>query len=328
MKILVLNQSEIVELLPPNECIEVMRKAFAAVAAGQVYQPLRNILRVPEAKGLLGLMPSYTSGVHAAYGLKAVCVFPENPTLGKDTHQGGVLLFSAETGELLSVMNASAITAIRTAAVSAVATDLLARGEAETLAILGSGVQSRAHLSAIAEVRNIKQCRVASKSLDHAAVFAKDMQPSFQFPIEAADSVEEAVRNADLIVAATNTVEPIIKRQWIASGAHLNLVGSCFPHTREVDGATMAACSLFVDSRESTMNESGDYIIALREGSIQADHIKAELSELVAGTTVGRGTRDEITIFKSLGLAFEDLFAAEYLYRKAAESGAGTWVDF
>ncbi|MCM3900247.1 MAG: ornithine cyclodeaminase family protein [Pyrinomonadaceae bacterium] len=328
MKILILSHKEVLELLPIKECIPLMREALIALAAGKVHQPLRTIIRPPDAKGIIGLMPTYMSGDAAAFGLKAVCVFPGNPAQGMDAHQGGVLLFSAETGELLATMNASAITAIRTAAVSGVATDLLARVDACNLAILGSGVQARSHLVAMSEVRLIKRCRIASRHIEHARNFAEDMRPDFSFPLEPVGTVEAALEGADLIVSATTAVEPIVRREWISAGAHLNLVGSCFPTTREVDSETMAAASLFVDSRESTFNEAGDYLLAARDGVIGPDHIRAEIGEVLKGDKPGRTSPEEITCFKSLGIAIEDLAAAGYLYRKAREQQVGSWVEF
>jgi ornithine cyclodeaminase len=328
MKILVLSHDEVVELLPMKECIDVMRDAMIALAAGKVHQPLRTIIRPPDAAGLMGLMPSYISGDRAAFGLKAICMFPGNPARGKDAHQGAVLLFSADTGELLAMMNASAITAIRTAAVSAVATDLLARADACDLAIIGSGVQARSHLAAMARVRAIKRCRIASRQIEHARSFAEEMSGAFSFPIEPVGSVEQALDGADLIVTVTSAVEPIVGREWISPGAHLNVVGSSTPRAREVDSATMAAASLFVDRRESTINEAGDYLFAAREGAIGPDHIRAEIGEVLTGDKPGRTSPDEITLFKSLGLAVEDLAAAEYLYRRARKLNAGTWVEF
>jgi len=328
MKILILSHDEVVELLPMKECIAVMREALIALAAGKVYQPLRTIIRPPGAAGLMGLMPTYMSGVNAAYGLKAICVFPANPTIGKDAHQGAVLLFSAETGELQAMMNASAITAIRTAAVSGVATDLLARKDACNLAIIGTGVQARSHLAAMSEVRSLKRCRIASRNLEHAREFAEEMRQNFSFPLEPVASVEEALEAADLIVTATNAGEPVVKREWLSAGAHLNVVGASTPNAREIDTATMAVSSLFVDRRESTVNEAGDYLFAVREGAIGPDHIRAEIGEVLNGDRPGRISPAEITLFKSLGLAVEDLAAAEYLHRKAKESNAGTWVEY
>ena len=328
MKILILSHEEVTRLLPMNECIAVMREALIALASGKAFQPLRTIHRPPDAKGAIGLMPAYISGDHAGFGLKAVCVFPGNPGLGKDSHQGGVLLFSAETGELQAVMNASAITAIRTAAVSGVATDLLARPDASDFAIIGSGVQARTHLLAISQVRSINRCRIASRRVEHAQKFADEMKQKVSFPLEQVDTVEEAVNGADLIVTATSSREPIVKREWISPGAHLNVVGSSFAGAREVDSETMASASLFVDRRESTLNEAGDYLFPAREGLIGPEHIRAELGEILVGERTGRSSPNEITLFKSLGLAIEDLAAADFLCRKASTLKSGTWVEF
>jgi ornithine cyclodeaminase len=341
MKTLVLSHTQVLELLPIKECIAVMREALIALAAGEAHQPLRIIIRPPDARGVMGLMPAFMSGGmsggmfgegmspdRAAFGLKAICVFPGNPAKGKDSHQGGVLLFSAETGELLAMMNASAITAIRTASVSGVATDLLARVDACNLAMIGSGVQARSHLVAMSQVRSIKRCRIASRHIEHAQKFAEDMRPDLSFALEPVETVEEALEGADLIVTATTAVEPIVRREWISAGAHLNLVGSSTPNAREVDSETMAIASLFVDRRESTFNEAGDYLLAARDGVIGPNHIRAEIGEVLKGDKPGRTAPAEITLFKSLGLAIEDLFAGEYVYRKAREGKVGRWVEF
>ncbi len=328
MKILILNHDEVVQLLPMAECIGVMREALIRLARGQVHQPLRMIVKPPDVAGVMGVMPSYMSGDDAAYGLKTVCVFPENPSQGKDAHQGSVMLFSAETGELQAMMNASAVTAIRTAAVSGVATDLLAREDAHELAIAGAGVQARTHLAAMSCVRSIERCRIASRTIEHARQLVDEMSDRFPFPLAAVETVEQALADADLIVTATNAKEPVLKREWISPGVHLNVVGSSSPKSREVDTATMAAAALFVDRRESTLNEAGDYLFAASEGAIGPDHIRAELGELLTGSKRGRTSPDEITLFKSLGLAVEDLAAAAYLYKKAKELNAGTWVEF
>ncbi|HET7113599.1 MAG TPA: ornithine cyclodeaminase family protein [Pyrinomonadaceae bacterium] len=328
MKILILNHDEVVKLLPMSECIPLMREALIKLAKGEVYQPLRTIVRPAGAAGVMGLMPSYVGGDDAAYGLKTVCVFPENPAKGKDAHQGAVMLFSAETGELLALMNASAITAIRTAAVSAVATDLLAREDASNLAIIGAGVQARTHLQAMADVRSIKRCRVASRNVEHARSFAEEMAGGVRFAIEPVETVKDALEGADLIATVTNAKEPVVRREWVAAGAHLNVVGSSTPHAREVDTATIASAALFVDRRESTLNEAGDYLFAMREGAIGPEHIRAELGEILTGEKSGRTSPEEITLFKSLGLAVEDLAAANYLYRKAKELSVGAWIEF
>jgi ornithine cyclodeaminase/alanine dehydrogenase-like protein (mu-crystallin family) len=321
VKTLILSHDDVERMLTMPECITAMEGALKALALGEVHQPLRSLVRAEGAAGFLGLMPAYRGGPHAAYGLKEVCVFPGNPMLGLDTHLGAVLLHSGETGELLAVVNASAITAIRTAAVSAVATKLLAREDARTLAIVGAGVQARSHLAAMKLVRHIDEVRLVSRTRVKAE--------AIQGVTKVCATVEEAVRDADLIVTATSSREPVLQREWIADGAHINAVGSSVASARELDGATVAAASLFVDRRESAINESGDYLGALRDGTISGpDHIRGELGELLLGRVAGRSNEKEITLFKSLGLAVEDLAAAQFLYEKALAGGGGTWLDF
>lgn len=323
-RVLVLSEHDVSELLTMRECISVMEEALAALARGEVHNPLRQAIRALGAQGLLGLMPAYRAAPTPYYALKEVCVFPQNPSRGLDTHLGAVLLHSGETGELLAVVNASAVTAIRTAAVSAVATRLLAREDAGTLAIIGAGVQARSHLEAIPLVREVGAIRIASRSRERAEALAAldDARAT------ACASVEEAVRGADLIVTATSSREPVIRREWIAAGAHINAVGSSVATSRELDGATLAAASLFVDRRESTLNESGDYLAAVRAGAIGEGHIRAEIGEILTGKAAGRTSGEEITLFKSLGLAVEDLAAAAYLYERARNEGRGAFVSF
>jgi ornithine cyclodeaminase len=327
MKILILDSEQIRELLPMRDCIELMADALSSLARDEVFQPLRTIIRPPEARGLLGLMPAYRTGDHGAFGMKAICVFPGNPAIGKDAHQGAVMLFSRETGEIIALMNASEITAIRTAAVSAVATRLLARDDAHELAIIGAGVQARTHLAALDAVREITQARVACRNIEHAQEVVLEMQPRFSFPIEAVKTNEEAVRGADLIVTATSSQEPVLYKDWISPGAHVNAIGTHSPNSREIDSATMAAARIFVDRRESALNEAGDYLLAANEGLINAESIVGEIGELLIGTKQGRNSVDEITLFKSLGLAIEDVACAEYLYQKALSRNFGTWVN-
>ena len=328
MDVLLLSHEEVGTLLPMSECVAVMREALAALAGGEVYQPLRTIVRPPDAAGIMGLMPSYAAGERAAFGLKAICVFHGNAARGKDSHQGAVLLFSAESGELLALMNASAVTAVRTAAVSGVATHALARADAGDLAIVGAGVQARSHVEAMSSVRRIRRCRVASRSVESARRLADELKRRYAFPVEAVESVEDALRGADLIVTATNSAERVVRREWVAPGAHINAVGACTPNARELDAATVAASSLFVDSVESAVNESGDYLRALKEGAVAPGHIRAELGEVLRGTKPGRTSDDEITLFRSLGVGVEDLAAARFLYDKCKETGAGTWARF
>jgi len=328
MQIVVLSHHDVERLLPMAECIDAMERALIALSAGESHMPLRTVVRPPGAAGLMGLMPAYRGGERPAYGLKAVCVFPGNSAIGKDSHQGSVMLFDGATGELLALINAAAVTAIRTGAVSGLATRLLARPDAGDLALIGAGVQARTQLAAVAAVRPLRRVRVAARTPESARSLAAELGPAYPFPVEAAASAEEAVRGADLIVTATTSAEPVLRRAWVAPGAHINAVGSSIPTARELDAATMAAASLFVDRRESTLNESGDFLFAQREGAVSPEHIRAEIGEVAAGARPGRASPDEITLFKSLGLAVEDMAAAELLYRRAREQGAGAWVEF
>jgi len=322
-----LTNDEIARLLPMAACIELMAEALAGLARGQAHQPLRLVVRPPGAAGVMALMPAYRGAAAPAFGLKAIGVFPGNVERGLDAHQGALMLFDGETGELRALLNASEVTAIRTAAVSAVATRVLAREDAGDLAILGSGVQARSHLTAMALVRRVRRVRVASLHFERARAFAAEQGGRHAFPVAAVATTEEAVRGADLVVAATSAAEPVLRREWVGTGTHLNVVGASLPDRREVDGATMAAARVFVDRRESAENEAGDYRLAVREGAIPADHIRAELGEVLIGRAPGRSGPEEITLFKSLGLAVEDLWSAAHLYQRARETGTGTWVE-
>jgi ornithine cyclodeaminase/alanine dehydrogenase-like protein (mu-crystallin family) len=324
-ELLVLAHEDVKRLLAMDDCIELMTEALAELARGESWQPLRFVVRPPEEQSLMGLMPAHRSSPEPAYGLKTVCIFPGNPR-DLDKHQGGVMLFDGETGVLRALIDASAVTSIRTAAVSAVATRTLARPDSRVLAILGSGVQARAHLEAMSRVLSFEQARVWSRTAQHAQTFAAEAETPF--PVEAVESAEAAVGGADVVVTVTSAREPIVEHGWLAPGAHVNAVGSSIPTARELDSATIAAASLFVDRRESTVNESGEYLRAVEEEGIGPDHIRAELGEVLVGSHEGRRSDDELTVFISLGLAVEDLAAAEYLYRRARKEGAGAVVPF
>jgi len=325
-ELLVLGHDEVKRLLPMEECIELMATVLADLARGNVWHPLRFVVRPPDEPSLMGLMPAHRSAPEAAYSLKVICIFPENPERGLDAHQGGVLLFDGATGELRALLDASAVTEIRTAAVSGVATRLLAREDARELAILGSGVQARSHLEAMAKVRPFERARVFSRRAEHARAFAAEARAPF--PVEAVASAEEALRGADVVVTATTSREPIVRREWLKPGAHVNAVGSSIPTARELDAETIAAAALFADARESMVNEGGDYLFAVREAGIGPEHIRAELGEVLVGAGGGRRDDDELTVFKSLGVAAEDLAAAEHVYARATADGAGTTVSF
>jgi ornithine cyclodeaminase/alanine dehydrogenase-like protein (mu-crystallin family) len=318
---LVLNQEEVERLLDMEGCIGAMEAALATLARGEMDMPLRFMFSPAGSPSLIGLMPAHRAGDDPLYSLKTVCVFPENPKRGLDAHQGTVTLFDGETGVVRAVMNASAITAIRTAAVSAVATRLLAREDTKKLAILGAGVQARSHLDSMRAVRDFDEIVLFSPTPGHAQALA------VEFGVETAESAEEAVRDADVVVTATNATEPVLERSWLKEGAHLNAVGGRPPQMTELDPETVAAAVLYVDRRESAENEAGDYRRALEEGAIGTDHIRGEIGEVLIGTKPGREDDSQLTMFRSLGLAVEDLAAAEYVVRRAREEGAGTEVD-
>ena len=318
MNVRVLDEHDVRRLLPMDECIDVMAAALASLARGELHNPLRFVVRPPGESSLLGLMPAHRSAPLPLYSLKTVAVFPENSARGLDPHQGFVALFDGTTGETRAVMNAGAITAVRTAAVSGVATRALARKDAKTLAILGAGFQAAAHLDAMRAVRDFDRILMWSRTPGRAAAFDG---------VEEAATAEQAVRDADVVVTATSAVEPILERVWLKAGAHVNAIGSSIPTTRELDTATMVEGSLFVDRRESTINEAGDYLFPFREGAITPEAIRGELGEVLIGSVEGRRSEDELTVFKSLGLAVEDLAAAEYVLQRAEAENAGSVVS-
>jgi len=328
MQLLVLNAQAVYELLPYTECAQLVRDGLAALARGEVYQPLRTVLRPPGGDGLMVLMPCAGAG---AYALKAISVFPGNPARGKDAHQGGVLLYRPDTGEPLALINASALTEIRTAAASAVATSLLARPDASELAIIGTGVQARAHALALAASRPLTMIRIAGRTPERARAIANELAalaPLAGVPVVASASAADAVAGAGIVVTATTAAQPVLLDGWLEPGTHINAVGACLPETRELDPATVARAAVFADSRESALAEAGDVGLALAEEAIGPGHIRAEIGELLTGQAVGRTSDGEITVFESLGLAVEDLAAGLGAYQKAAALGAGTWVDF
>jgi ornithine cyclodeaminase/alanine dehydrogenase-like protein (mu-crystallin family) len=323
----VLSGEDVHAALTLPDCIEAMDAVLRQYAAGELYLPLRSVVRPPQSPaGFMGLMTAHRAGDAPAFGLKAVAIFPENPRRGLDAHQGVVIVFSGEDGRVTGVVDASAITAIRTAAVSAVATRALAREGASRLAVLGAGVQAAAHIDALACVMPLERVRIYSRRPEPAQELAAAAARRHGADATAAASAEEALRDADVVVTATTAREPIVERGWLAPGAHVNAVGSSIPTTRELDGATVAAASLFVDARESALNESGDLLLAVREGAVGESAPLTELGEVLSGARPGRTSQDELTVFISLGLAVEDLAAAELALRVAAIHGLGAEV--
>ena len=292
-----LGEAAVCRVLRMEEVIAAMDQALAAFSSGQVVQPVRTMLPVAEHGGFLGLMPAYTG---RALGAKLVAFYPRNA--GLPTHHALIQLFRPETGEPLATLDGRLITEVRTAAVSAVATRYLARADAAVLAILGAGVQARSHLAALRLVRPFEEVRVWSPR--RAAAFARE------FGVRAAPSAEAAVRGADVVVTATTSPTPVLAGAWLAPGAHINAVGAPRPDWRELDDAVLARARLFVDSRAAAAAESGDVIAAGLE------RVVGEIGEVAAGARPGRQSEDEVTLFKSLGLAVEDVATADLVYRK------------
>ncbi len=322
MAVRILSQAEVTALLPMEECIEVMEAALRTLADGGAQLPLRSVLRLPEAKGLFGVMPARLADP-ATLGLKAIAVFPGNEGTALDSHQGVVILFDPETGAPIAVLDASSITAIRTAAVSGVASRALARDDAGDLALLGSGVQARTHLAAMRAVRRLRRVRAFGPNAERLAGFVRWAREHLAIEVEPVQNPRAAVSGADLICTVTASPTPVVEGDWVGEGAHINAVGSSIPTSRELDTRTVARGRLIVDRVESARNEAGDFLIPRAEGAITDAHILGELGEVLVGRVVGRASASDITIFKSLGLAIEDLAAAHHVLRKAEARGVG-----
>ena len=326
MAVRILSQSDVEALLPMEVCVDVMADALGALARGDAAMPLRSLLWKSDRSGLLGLMPAYLD-TPPTFGLKAITVMPGNHGTEHDAHQGVVLLFEAEHGCLRAILDATSVTAIRTAAVSGLATRLLAREDAGDLALLGSGVQAASHLRAMRAVRTLRSVRVWSRSREAAQRFAEREGATAGVPIEVCGTARKAVQGADIICTTTAAREPVLEGAWIPPGAHVNAVGACIPTARELDTEAVRRARLFVDSRESALAEAGDFLIPRAEGVLTDDHILGELGEVVVGRVPGRSNPDEVTLFESLGLAIEDLAAARHIYEKGVALGTGVWVS-
>jgi thiomorpholine-carboxylate dehydrogenase len=294
---LFLDEEQVRQHLRMAELILAMEKALIDFSAGKVTQPVRSVIKVDPHGGFLGLMPALTPD---GLGLKAVTFYPSNAELGIPTHMATIFLVDPETGTPLAIMDGRLITEMRTAAVSAAATKLLAAADSKVLAILGSGVQAHSHVEALRLVCDFEEIRVWSPTREHAERFAKETDAK-------ATSVEEAVRGADVIVTATSSKAPVLRGSWLKPGSHVNAVGACRPDWRELDDEAMSNV-VFVDSREGAMKESGDVILSRAK-------IYAELGEALSGKVPSRA--NETTIFKSLGMAVEDISAALLVYRSA-----------
>ena len=323
----ILTESDVKSVLTMDDLIETMASALKSFSTKRVEQPVRAVLSVAGNSAFFGTMPAYVRAgdASAALGAKLVTVFEQNHAKGLPSHLASILLLDPETGALKALLDGRYITEARTAAVSAVSSRLLARKNAKSLAIIGSGVQARSHLEALSRVHTLKQVTVWSPNKAHREKFVANCAVSDpQIPeISAVDHPGEAVVGADVVVLVTSSPEPVIENGWIKPGAHVISVGACRPNQREIDPALTARAKFFVDSRDAALIESGDLVMGIQEGRFGPDHVAGELGQLVAGTVEARTSDTQITIFKSLGMAVEDVMAADLAYRRAVGKGLG-----
>jgi ornithine cyclodeaminase/alanine dehydrogenase-like protein (mu-crystallin family) len=307
-----IDREEVAKRLTYEMCIPIVRSAMVAFSRGETRQLLRSIIPLSDGR-MFGVMPG-AMGANAPFGAKLISVFPENFARGIQSHQGLVILFDPESGAPVCVVHAGELTAIRTAAASAVATDVLARKDARRLALLGYGEQAATHARAIGKVRNPESISVWGRSPERTRIFAERMQAELALPVAVAGTVEEAVADADIVCTVTSAAEPILKGEWVRPGTHLNLVGSGYAGPVEVDSDLVVRSRFFVDSREGVLNQGAEFLRAKAAGLIGDEHIVAEIGQVLAGEIEGRRSAEEITVYKSLGHVVQDLASAWALY--------------
>jgi ornithine cyclodeaminase len=317
-----LNEAQVKHLLPMNDLISAMENALARFSAGDVLQPVRTVLTVGPTKAYFGLMPAYLPQP-ARLGAKLVTVFGGNEARGLPSHLATILLLDPDTGALQAILDGRYITEARTAAVSAVSARHLARADAATLAIIGAGVQARSHLEAFTQVRALAEVRVWSPRPASRERFVAEMAGHTPARLRATATAEQAVRGADLVVLVTSSPTPVLESAWVAEGAHVVSVGACRPDQREMDPALVARARLYVDSRAAALVESGDVVLGMREGRFTESHIVGEVGQVVLGRAPGRTAATDVTVFKSLGMAVEDVVAADLVLSRAVEQGSG-----
>ncbi len=322
---IILSNEDVAALLTMQQAIDVVSDAMIEVAEGKTTLPLRSIVPVGDGN-FMGIMPGVMQQP-ACFGIKLVSLYPNNPKSGFSSHQGAMVLFEKEHGAAIAMMNADLLTAIRTAAASAVATRVLARKNASQLTIVGTGEQAVFHLEAMLSVRAIENVIIAGRSLESAERFVENATIKFpELNLSATRDIRQAVKDADIICTVTAADEPLLFGEWISPGTHLNVVGSSVPSKREIDTELLSRARLLVDYRASTMAQAGEFIRAIDEGAISADHIVAEIGEVISGEISGRITTNDITLYRSLGVAAQDLATAHYVLIKAKEAGRGIKV--
>lgn len=322
----VITQSQVEAHLPMDKCIEAMRTTMMAVSAGETRLPIRQFMPVDGAPGKLAIMPGVIQEPWA-FGIKLVCKYQRPPDSPYGSHVGMVMLFDAEQGLPLAMIEGSALTGIRTAAASALATDLLAPAGAQRLLILGCGEQARRHITALRCVRPISAISVWGRDSERAERFAQEATEREGIPVQAVEDIEAAMQDCELVCTVTASPEPLFRGDWVRPGTHLNLVGSAIPTAREVDSRCVERSRYYVDYKAATLAAAGELLMAMEEGVVGEDHIVAEIGDVAAGNAAGRADADEITVYKSLGVSAQDLAAGHLLYRRAVELGLGDDIE-
>jgi len=323
---LVLSEEQVRSLTDVKELISALEQAHIQYSTGKAVMPVRLVVSLPQIHGRITSMPGYLNE-DKALGMKVVTYFQNNSEQNLPAILANVMLFSAATGKMIAIMDGVYITAIRTACASAMATRALANPETPVLGILGAGVQARAHIQALCRVRKLKKIKLYSPSGMSATNIKRELEPASEVAIDVAKGAEEAVRDSDLVVTATTAQQPILKSEWLKPGAHINAVGSHRPDSREIDGPTLARSKVVVDSREAIMAECGDILLAIKDKNITENHVHAEIGEVLVGTKSGRSNASEVTLYKSVGIAIQDVATAQLVYRKALELKVGTNVE-
>jgi alanine dehydrogenase len=323
---LVLSASQVRSIIDLDELIAALEQAHIQYSTGKAVMPVRLVVPLPQIQGRITSMPGYLNE-DKALGMKVVTYFQDNPKQNLPAILATIMLFSAETGKMIAAMDGGYITAIRTACASALATKALANLDTPVLGILGAGVQAGAHIQALSRVRQLSRIKIYSPSGKSALNIKAELEKQCGVPIEVVNSAQDAVRDSDLLVTVTTAKEPIVNADWLKPGMHINAVGSHRPDLREIDGATLKRAKVVVDSREAVMAECGDILLALKEGFISEADIHGEIGEVLAGSKTGRTDASEITLYKSVGVAIQDVAAAQLVYRKALEQNVGTNVE-
>lgn len=325
---LLLSRKDVASVLTMQDCLASVEIAFGRLAGGEAIMPQRAAIRVEKHHGLFLGMPAYIGGDMDALGLKVVTVYPDNPKkYDKPTIYGTLLLLDPATGECIAIMDAGYLTAVRTGAASGIATRYLARRDSKRCVVFGAGVQAKKQIEAVHLVRPLESVLVIDINPEARDGFAKEMGEELGIEVTATEDVEGAVRGADIIVTASSSPDPVFDGNWLRPGTHINNIGSHSPAARELDTVTVKRSRFVADLKEANLAEAGDILIPIREGAVTEDHIYADLGELVIGTKPGRENDEEITLFKSCGLAIQDISAAVAVYAAAKEKGVGTEVD-